>query len=191
MKKKNPHYFKMSVAGLCAFISCLWTGFAFADANEGEYLGYRLGDKFVAPRGKQSRDHIVGAKIYDLKPTGQDHNVETLSLYVSPTSSIIGSIFGEWYFTSKRAAQQFADRYLVTLGEKYEHWTPSRRSLTYEDYQLSVEIEKKSPYIEYWPSPKKYRVAIGLIYTPESLGRNEWMAIVYMEANNLALTASQ
>jgi hypothetical protein len=56
---------------------------------------------------------------------------------------------------------------------------------------LWVEIEKKPPIVEYWASPNKYRVAIGLIYTPDSLGRSEWMAIVYMEANNLALTASQ
>jgi hypothetical protein len=190
MFKKITHH-KISLAGLCALVTFFWTASAFADADEGEYLGYRLGDKFEAPRGKDSREHIMGALIYDLKPVNQEHYVEALSLYVSPTSSIIGSIFGEWYFSSKRAAEQFADRYLATLGKKYDHWTPSGRSLTHEDYQLWVEIEKKPPIVEHWSSQKKYRVAIGLIYTPESLGRNEWMAIVYMEANNLALTASQ
>ena len=164
---------------------------ALADANDGEYLGYRLGDNFPVLKSTEVRNHIMGALIVDVDPGQQPHLVDSMSIYVSPTSSTIGSILGEWYFSSERAAKQFADRYLVTLEHKYDDWTRSGRSLSYEDYQLWVDIETKPSEAEHWTSPKRFRVGIGLVYAPESLGHNMWVAIVNMEANNLELTASQ
>ena len=176
---------------LCALGLVLTAPSALADATDGEYLGFRLGDKFEPRRGDDGRVHITGARVFDVGAKDDAHNVDGISLYVSPSSSIIGSIFGEWYFTSKQSAKQFADRYLANLSTKYDDWKLAGGSLTHGDHQLWVDVEKKPFAAENWPSKKKYRVNIGLIYTPESLGRGEWMAIVYMEANNLALSASK
>ncbi len=33
---------------------------AYADANDGEYLGYKLGEKFTAPRGAVGQDPYYG-----------------------------------------------------------------------------------------------------------------------------------
>jgi hypothetical protein len=172
-------------------ILILFSTLAIADANDGDYLGYRLGEKFAVPKGVSGRDHIMGAQIFDLHPGSHPHHVDTISIFASPTSSIIGSVFGEWYFASNRAAQQFADRYLTQLATKYPDWNRSGRSLTNDEYQLWVDIEQKPPIIDHWPSAKKFRVAIGLIYAPDTLARNEWMAIIYMEINNLELAARQ
>jgi len=162
-----------------------------ADANDGEYLGYSLGDKFKVPRGAASEYHITGALIYAVDPKRQPHHIDSMSIYVSPKSSIIGSIFGEWYFSSARSAKSFADNYLAALEKKYPHWKLRGRSLTYEDHQLWVEREEKPPFDDYWPSRKKHRVAIGLIYAPDSLGRNDWMALISREVNNIELTAKK
>lgn len=162
---------------------------AFADANDGEYLGYNLGEKFKVPRGVDGRDHITGALIYVVSPRRQPHHIDSVSLYVSPKSSMIGSIFGEWYFSSLRSAKVFADQYLSKLEEKYRHWKRRGRSLTYGDYQLWVDVEEKSPMVEHWPSRKNSRVAIGLIFAPDSAGRNEWMALISSEVSNPDLSA--
>jgi hypothetical protein len=172
-------------------ILILFSTLAIADANDGDYLGYRLGEKFDIPKGIAGRDHIMGAQIFDLDPGTHPHHVDTISIYASPTSSIIGSIFGDWYFANQRAAEQFADRYLAQLESKYGDWGRSGRSLTNNSYQLWVYVERKPPVVDYWPSSKQFRVSIGLIYAPDTLARNEWMAIIYMEVNNLELTASQ
>jgi hypothetical protein len=169
----------------------LFSASALADANDGEYLGYTLGDKFKAPRGADSDFHITGAMVYVVDPKRQPHHIDSMSIYVSPKSSIIGSIFGEWYFTSARAAKSFADNYLESLEEKYPHWKLRGRSLTYDDHQLWVEVEEKSPFEDYWPSRKNHRVAIGLIYAPNSLGRSEWMSLVHWEVNDIKLTAKK
>jgi len=169
----------------------LSSGPARADASTGEYMGYRLGDRFTVPAHARSRPHVAGPLVYEFDVNGRDHGVETMRIFVSPETSIIGSIFGEWYFESRRSASQFAERYLGTLRRRYNEWSPDDQHLTNDDYELSVEVQKQSSDSEYWPSSKKYRVAASLIYAPDSLGRGEWMAIVRLESSNLELTASQ
>ena len=164
---------------------------AYADANDGEYLGYKLGEKFTAPRGAVGQDHIMGAMIYVVCPGRQPQHIDSVSIYVSPKSSIIGSVFGEWYFSSARSAKDFADRYLSSLEKKYSHWKRRGRSLTNSEYQLWVDIEEKPPIIDHWPSHKNSRVAIGLIFAPDSVGRSEWMTLIHREVNNLELTAKE
>ena len=41
---------------------------ALADANDGEYLGFKLGSKFSAPEGAIGRDHFMGALVYVVDP---------------------------------------------------------------------------------------------------------------------------
>ena len=162
---------------------------AFADANDGEYLGFKLGEKITVPRGAVSMDHVTGAIIYALDPGQHPHHIDSISIFVSPKSSIVGSIFGEWYFSNPSAAKVFADRYLFTLELKYDHWTRRGRSLTDGDYQLWVDVEEKPLLVDDWPSDKNTRVAIGLIYASDSLGRNEWMALINSEVGNLEFAA--
>ena len=169
----------------------LFSGPALADANDGEYLGFTLGQKFSAPRNAVRLDHITGAMHYIVDPGSHPHHIETMSIYVSPKSSIVGSIFGEWYFDNPRAAKVFADRYMARLEGKYSHWKRRGRSLTYGDYQLWVDIEEKPPIVDYWPSPKNTRVGIGLIYAPDSLGRHDWMALIKAELGNVEFAASR
>ena len=126
--------------------------------------------------------------IYVVDPKRQAHHIDSMSIYVSPKSSIIGSIFGEWYFASARSAKSFADGYLAALEKKYPHWKLGGRSLTYGDHQLWVDIEEP-PFDDYWPSRKKHRVAIGLIFAPDSTSRGKWMALINREVNNFELTA--
>lgn len=164
---------------------------AFADANDGEYLGYILGERFTVPRGAVRKDHITGAMIYVVDPRRQPHHIHSVSIYVSPKSSMIGSIFGEWYFSSARSANDFGDRYLSSLEKKYSHWKRRGRSLTHGDYQLWVDVEEKPPVVDHWPSHKNSRVAIGLIFAPDSAGRSEWMALIHREVNDLELTAKE
>lgn len=164
---------------------------AYADASNGEYLGYRLGDRFDPPRKAESRQHITGALIFDLAPGSHPHHMDTITVYVSPTSSIIGGILGEWYFARERAAELFADRYLANLVEKYPQWSLYRGSLTYGNYQLWVEVEQRPYIVEHWPSNHDYRVGVGLIYAPESSRRSVWMTMIDREINSRNLTAKK
>lgn len=170
----------------------LFTTLAFADtdAEDGHYLGFILGQKFVAPPGAVSYDHITGALIYSVHPGEHPHHIHSMSIFVSPKSLIVGSVFGEWYFSNPRRAKVFGDRYMARLEEKYPDWRRRGSSLTNGDYQLWVDIEEKPPIVDYWPSPLNVRVGIGLIYAPDSLGRNEWMALIKSELGEVEVAAT-
>ncbi|NIL94133.1 MAG: hypothetical protein GTO71_06755 [Woeseiaceae bacterium] len=164
---------------------------AYADANEGEYLGYRLGETFNIPKRAGSRGHITGAMVVDLSPKAHPHHVDSITLYVSPVSLIIGGIYGEWYFSGRPRAALFADRYLDTLADKYPKWRRRGQSLTNGDYQLWVTVEERPPIVQNWPSHDDYRVGVGLIYAPDSSARYRWMTMLDTEGINGELTASK
>lgn len=155
---------------------------ACADANNGEFLGFKLGERYSVPRGSVGRDHITGALSYVVNPVHRHQHMGSMSLYVSPKSSIIGSIFGEWYFSNKASASEFSDRYLQTLEDQYRDWRRRRISLTNGDYQLWVDLEERPPIIDHWPSAKKFRVSVALIYAPDSVRRKDWLAMLAREA---------
>ncbi len=176
----------MVITRKLAFISLLFLSTsAIADANDGEYMGFRLGSTFSAPEGAIGRNHIKGALVYFVDPRQRHQHMGSLSIYVSPKSSIVGSVFGDWYFSSKRSAQQFSDRYMQTLETTYSSWKRRRNSLTNGDYQLWVDLEQKPPIVEHWPSDKKFRVSVALVFAPESTARSTWMATVMSEARTL------
>ena len=146
-----------------------------ADANDGDHLGFKLGAKFSVPDGAVGWDHITGAVVYIVDPHERHQHVGSLSVYVSPKSSIIGSIFGDWYFSSKRSAQHFSDRYMEIFETEYSSWKRRRNTLTNGDYQLWVDLEQRPPIVDYWPSDKRFRVSVALIYAPETAARDAWM----------------
>ena len=162
-----------------------------ADANDGDYLGFTLGRKFDAPKGAVSYDHITGALVYNIDPGDHPHHIDSMSIYVSPKGSIVGSIFGEWYFDSSRMAKAFADRYMARLKEKYPDWRRRDSSLSNGEYQLWVDVEEKPPIVDYWPSRLNVRVAIGLIYAPDSQGRHDWMALIKSELGEVEFAATE
>jgi hypothetical protein len=155
---------------------------ACADANDGEYLGFKLGSIFAASEGAIRREHTTGALVYIVNPHQRHQHLGSLSIYVTPKSSIIGSVFGDWYFSSKQTAQQFSDRYMQTLQTTYSSWKRGRNTLTDADYQLWVDLEQKPPIVDHWPSDKKFRVSVALIYAPGSTQRNAWMTLVKRES---------
>jgi len=167
----------------------------FADAYDGNYLGFRLGEKYVVPRGAESWEHVTGALVYAIDPGQHPHHLESMSIFVSPRTFIIGSIFGERYFSSKRAAEVFAKQYMSDLEEKYADWIRRGSSLTREDYQLWVDVERKPPIVkppiaDDWSSNRPFRVGIGLIYAPSSLGRGNWFALIRRDLGEVELAAS-
>ena len=164
---------------------------AFADANDGEFLGFTLGEKFNVPRGSDGIEHITGAMIYTVDAGLHAHHIDSISVYVSPGDSIVGGIFGERYFPNPRAAGVFADRYLCSLETKYSHWVRRGRSLTFGDYQLWVDIEEKSSLDYDWSEDHNTRVAIALIYAPDSPGRSEWMTLIGSELGEIELASSR
>ena len=167
----------------------LFSTSAFADAHDGDFLGFTLGERFIVPRRSVGMEHITGAVIYAIDAGLHAQHIDSIRIYASPGTSIVGGIFGESYFSNLKVAEVFADRYLCSLETKYSHWDRRGRALTYGDYQLWVDIEEKPPLDDDWPADENIRVAIALIYAPDSPGRSEWMTLIGRELGKMELAA--
>lgn len=161
----------------------------FADADDGEYLGFKLGDTFLAPRGSVAKNHFIGAVTYTVDPEKRHQHMGSMSVYVSPKSATIGGIFGEWYFLSKGSAKNFAEGYLRNLEKKHSDWSRRRSSLSNGHYQFWVDFEQKPPIIDHWPSNKRFRVSTALTFAPDSAAQRDWMARVDTEADEQRMSA--
>lgn len=162
---------------------------ALADANDGKYLGFKLGDRYSPAAGSVAGKHITGALIYVVDPDTRHQHIGSLSIFVSPDSSIIGSIFGEWYFSNKRSAEQFSNQYFSALETKYSDWKRKTNALSNGDYQLWLDLEQKPPFADYWPSKKQFRVSVALTFAPDSLSRQEWISLIGREVRGQEPTA--
>jgi hypothetical protein len=174
---------------LIFFSLLLLSASTMADANDGDYLGFKLGEKYSVPRGSVGTDHITGALSYAVDAHHRHQHMGSLSIYVSPKSSIIGNIFGGWYFSSERAAKAFSDRYMQSLENKYSNWKRRRNTLTNGEYQLWVDVERKPQVVDHWPSGKNFRVGVALSFARKSEPRSVWMAMIQAEVEDLQLRA--
>lgn len=169
----------------------LFCAAAHGDANDGEYLGFRLGDHYPVPPGVAGKPLLNGALHYAVNPEHRHQHMGSMSLYVSPGTHTIGSIFGEWYFTSKRSAEEFSRRYKRSLDERYSHWRNRRNYLTDGVYQLWVDVEQRPPFADFWRLDKPFRVSVALIYWPDSAQRAEWLARLERESGQRELVANK
>ncbi|MBU2675630.1 MAG: hypothetical protein KJP16_01015 [Gammaproteobacteria bacterium] len=160
-----------------------------ADANDGEYLGFKLGDTYSLPRDSVGRPHYIGALTYVVEAETRHQHLDSLSVNVSPQSSTIGGIFGEWYFPTERIAKSFADGYLQGLEQKYGDWRRRRSSLTNGHYQFWVDLEQRPPIVDHWPSSKPFRVSTALLFAPDSAAQRAWIAKINAEADGRRLSA--
>jgi hypothetical protein len=47
-----------------------------ADANDGDYLGFTLGQSYSVPRGAVAKDHIIGALVYAVDPQRRQQHLD-------------------------------------------------------------------------------------------------------------------
>ncbi len=70
---------------------------AFADGDDGEYLGFKLGDRFSVPRGVVGKDYIMGALTFNVDPGRHPHHIlryfrNLLRCLLNPKTKIFSDI---------------------------------------------------------------------------------------------------
>jgi hypothetical protein len=99
-----------------------------ADANQGEFMGYRLGDDYTGtvsqPQITTSGNLILVAD----KPVKPD-DITEVTLITTPESKTIGYINASSWFESTDAARDFGRKYVELLRAKYPDWKFGRERM--------------------------------------------------------------
>jgi|GEM_PF-1315940 len=102
---------------------------AWADANDGDFLGYMLGTKYTNPSTAAEELGANGTiRLNAANPVKPD-DIAEVQVIVTAQSRTIGYISGASWFAKEAEARAFARRYINLLHAKYSGWVFGREQL--------------------------------------------------------------
>jgi len=105
---------------LALALLCL-AGDAVADAALGEFAGYRLGARFRGEAADRQPQPDGSVRVVPVETAPGDR--QSVHLYVTPTSSIVGKVVRVEWFSDSSAAEAAAEAAAESLRAEYPDWT--------------------------------------------------------------------
>jgi hypothetical protein len=96
---------------------------AFADANNGQFMGYQLGDNYPATSRSGQSVNAKGNLVITAENPVKPANISDVSLIVTPESKTIGYIDASQCLATEADARQIGRSYYELLRAKYPDWT--------------------------------------------------------------------
>ena len=155
-----------------AFLLVLVSSQVWADANDGDLFGFRLGDRYTEKDTKSQDDGrvVLVATKNPVKPDA----IDTVYVLVTPISRSIGKIVGESWFESGEDAIVAYERYRTILRQKYPDWESEERSDVHyqgtamNSNNLSLSVQVSGPHRDNATAPhtKSFQLVLALAWEP-------------------------
>ena len=160
----------------------------FADAGEGQFMGYELGTEY--PASPQEVDvTTTGNLLITAENPTKPADIVRVSLIATPASRTIGYIIAASWFVSEREARDFGIRYVELLRAKYPDWDFGQEKMD-ENFDI-VEINlnqaphniKLSLARDERDGRSMWRISMGLGWDRESQESVAWQSQAASEHN--------
>ena len=171
-------------------------GISSADANDGEFLGFKLGDTYPVTESTEivrTGDYLV--VILNASAGNAPNDFEIINLFCSEVTHTIGRIraFSPFDDDERAEASELASKYEKILNQKYFDWhgasasTWSRGALTNDTYLLGSYLRPKElPQTilqkAFGGVTMEYVAGIELSYKRESAAGDTWAELLKREA---------
>jgi len=100
----------------------------FADASDGQFMGYQLGANYpAAPQGSQST--TTGNLLIVAEDPVKPADIKQVSLVATPVSRTIGYIDAASWYATEGEAREVGRRYVELLRAKYPDWRFGREAM--------------------------------------------------------------
>ena len=117
---------------------------ALADAGQGEFMGYRLGERHPA-RPSNVEVTTTGKLLIPAENPIKPADIVEVNLIATPESRTIGYIVATSWYATESEAREVARRYVDLLRAKYPDWVLGREVM--DAYSRIVEVNlDKAPY---------------------------------------------
>ncbi len=151
---------------------------AFADANNGQFMGYDLGTGYTEPSQAAERTTTGNLLIVANSPL-KPADIKQVVLVATPVTRTVGYISAASWFASEGEAREGARRYVELLRAKYPDWSFGREvmdanfrivevSFDKVPYKLKLRLERDTH-----EGRDMWRFSMGLGWQPNS---KEWQA---------------
>lgn len=118
---------------------------ALADANNGEFMGYSLGQDYNASSATQEFVNTTGNLLITAEAPVKPDDIADVALVATPETRTIGYIDAASWFETEEEARAFGHRYAKLLRAKYPAWRFGREVM--DSYMRVVEVSfENAPY---------------------------------------------
>jgi hypothetical protein len=156
----------------------------FADASDGQFMGYELGAGYPAtPQGSEST--TTGNLVFVAENPVKPADIKQVRLVATPVSRTIGYINAASWYATEGEAREIARRYVELLRAKYPDWNFGREAMDASLRIVEVNFDK-APYNlqlrlvrDEHEGRNMWRFSMGLGWQPNS---KEWLAWQNMSA---------
>lgn len=164
----------------------------FADASEGQFMGYELGADYpVTPQESESTTtgNLVIVAENPVKPA----DIKQVRLVATPVSRTIGYINAASWYATESEAREVARRYVELLRVKYPDWKFGREAMDANLRIVEVNFDKTPYNLQLRLVPDEHegqdmwRFSMGLGWQPNS---REWLAWQDLSATQLSAKKS-
>jgi len=101
-------------------------GVAMADASNGEFMGYRLGNSYQRDVNTRQKTTTNGNLIITAEKPVKPDNIAEVSLITTSETLIVGHINAASWFETEVEARDFGRQYVDLLRAKYPDWAFGR-----------------------------------------------------------------
>ncbi len=180
----------MSIAAwlLCAIASAPVT--VIADANDGEFMGYRLNDRYLISEATRSGPSLSGNLVVIAENPLMPADMGMVRVTTTLETHTIGFIEASQDFSDESAARDFARKYYNLLHAKYPEWRietgkiqlnektlmPTALNMDRWPYTIRIKLTETEA-----QDGRPFRVSLTLRYLFDSPERTAWNKLARAE----------
>ena len=163
-----------------------------ADANDGEFMGYRLNERYAMTENTQSGPSLSGNLVLIAENPVMPADMGQVRLTTTLESRTIGFIEAAQNFADEAAAREFARKYYNLLHAKYPAWhidtgriqlnettlMPTALNMDRWPYTIRMKLNETDT-----QNGKPFRVSLTLRYLFDTPERKAWNELARAEQN--------
>lgn len=183
-----PRIILLMICTICALLAGAPP--AVADANSGEFMGYRLNQRYSMTERTQTGQSLSGNRIIIAESPVMPADMGEVRLTATVDTHTIGFIEASQSFATDAKAREFAKKYYTLLHAKYPAWRidagriqlsettlmPTALNMDKWPYTLRMKIAETES-----PDGLPFRVSITLRYLFDSTERKVWNELARFE----------
>lgn len=158
-----------------------------ADASNGQFMGYQLGENYQRSGNTQVRETTSGNLAITAENPVKPANVGKIILIASPETLTIGYINALTWFDTEAEAREFGREYIGLLRAKYPDWLYGREVMGPDMRVIEVNLDKDPHNLQMQLSEgnrdgkKMWRLSMTLRWLPNSNEATAWSNLAFSQ----------
>ena len=157
-------------------------GAVLADAGSGDFMGYKLGAKYLRSSTTAQQVTTTGNLLITAEQPVKPDDIGEVTLLTTPVTLTIGNITASQWFATEAEARDFARKYFNLLRTKYPDWPFGWEVMDPQMNIVEVSLRQAAVNLRLWlakdsrSAKTPWRISLTLGWLPDSTPEQAWRA---------------